>query len=360
MTDVSHALCLDASNPFLESPHSNPKHFLCIEPFLADFVNTQALKTALDVGLIDTLNGQPQSLQAIQNQFPAFQAVSMLLAQLASVNVVNLDAKSGCWTLTTEFSQTLVYQDLLKAKLEFSNLLAPDLIEHYPLFLSDMPAFIQHSRVFELFAYNLSIDITPENIAATRRWMRFTTCLTRYEGRVIAQQNDFSHVRKHIDIGGNSGEFALQLCKQYPQLTSTVVDLPVVCEVGKTHIQHEPEHHRIHFLVADGLTDPLPKEQDLVTFKSVLHDWPPEACEQFIRQAASTLKRGGEILICERGPMDLSQPVPYGLLPMLLFNRSFRSPEAYIPMLKAVGFVDIKLTEISLETPFMQLTARLP
>ena len=345
------------------SKDMDDKGFLCIEPFIAEFSNAQALKTAFEIGLIAYLSQQSATLSQLQQNFPTLEALEILLQQLKAGNVLQLIAQdnsaNATWQISPAFAQTQPFQDLLLAKLELANLVAPDLMQHYALFLTDMPAFIQQARIFELFAYNLSIEITPENIAATRRWMRFTTCLTRHEGRLIARQNDLSHVRKHLDIGGNSGEFALQLCQHYPQLNSTIIDLPVVCEVGKQHLSAEKEFDRIRFCAADALADPLPAGQDLVTFKSILHDWPEEACAQFIRQATRALKPGGEILICERGPMDLSQPVPYGLLPMLLFNRSFRAPETYIKLLQQAGFSAIKLTSIALETPFFQITARL-
>lgn len=346
-------LCLDNST----AEQQDWKAYLCIEEFIQDFVTTQALFTALKLGLITTLSDQPHPEGALQQSHPKVTALSMLLQQLKAANIIEQDDKFR-WQLTTEFNKTLPFQDLLLSKLEFANLLAPDLLEHYALFLEDMPRFIQQAKVFELFAYNRCFEVTQENINATCRWMRFTTCLTRYEGRVIAAHADLSNVRKHLDIGGNSGEFALQLCKANPTLHSTVIDLPVVCEVGRKHIKDEPEAGRIDFKAADALVDKLPQQQDLVTFKSILHDWPIEACAQFIRQAARTLNNQGEILICERGPLDLSNPVPYGLLPMLLFNRSFREPDAYIELLNRNGFNNIEIEIIQLETPFFLIRAR--
>lgn len=346
-------LCLDDST----AEQQDWKAYLCIEAFIQDFVTAQALFTAINLGLIKTLSKQTCSEDALQQAYPHVTSLSMLLQQLKAACVIEQDDKRQ-WQLTTAFRKTLPFQDLLLSKLEFANLLAPDLLEHYALFLEDMPRFIQQAKVFELFAYNRCFEINPENIAATRRWMRFTTCLTRYEGRVIATHANLSRVRQHLDIGGNSGEFALQLCKANPALNSTIIDLPVVCEVGRNHIKNEPEADRIDFKAADALVDKLPQQQDLVTFKSILHDWPIEACAQFIRQAASTLNDQGEILICERGPLDLSRPVPYGLLPMLLFNRSFRDPNAYIELLQSNGFNNIKIETIELETPFFLIRAR--
>jgi O-methyltransferase domain len=77
-----------------------------------------------------------------------------------------------------------------------------------------------------------------------------------------------------LDIGDNSGEFALQITRDYPTLQATVIDLPVVCEVGRHHVSDQPESERIKFQAANALEDTLPGDQDLVTFKSIFHDRP--------------------------------------------------------------------------------------
>ena len=348
----SKALCSDPSSAL----HTNATDYLRVEQYIADFVTAQALYTALKIDLIDAVGYKPHSETMLNRAYPEYEACPMLLQQLQAAGITTQE--EGYWKLSEEFKKCLPYKDLLLAKLEFANLLAPDLLQHYELFLKDLPAFIQQAKVFELFAYDRCFEVTEDNIQATRNWMRFTTSLTRYEGRVIAKQVDLKGSLKHLDIGGNSGEFALQLCKANPELRSTVVDLPVVCEVGKQHLCDEPEANRIRFFAADALTDPLPMQQDLVTFKSILHDWPIPACERFISRAAETLTPEGQIIICERGPLNLKKPVPYGLLPMLLFNRSFRSAEQYQKILHDQGFKNCSIQQFELETPFFMVIAK--
>src|SRR6267378_1789217 len=104
--------------------------------------------------------------------------------------------------------------------------------------------------------------------------MRITTSLTRYEARACLRHHDFGRYARMLDIGGNSGEFALEICKAHPSVQATVVDLPVVCDIGREHVRREPEATRITFVEANALEDRLPEGFDVVTFKSMLHDWP--------------------------------------------------------------------------------------
>ena len=165
-----------------------------------------------------------------------------------------------------------------------------------------------------------------------------------------------------LDIGGNSGEFALQISRRHPHISATVIDLPVVCEVGREHVAAENPSASIQFMAADALSAALPTQQCLVTFKSILHDWPEPAVEQFFRQAHRSLRSGGRVLIFERAQLDPeTQGVPdYGDLSTFLFYRSYRQAQIYQERLQAAGFTEIELVSVQLETPFHLITATKP
>ena len=162
-----------------------------------------------------------------------------------------------------------------------------------------------------------------------------------------------------LDIGGNSGEFALQICSKHPRISATVFDLPLVCDVGRKHIGSKPGSERIAFAKGNALTDVLPKGFDLVTLKSVLHDCPEREAGQFIAKASQSLEIGGTLLIFERGPLEVGEKkVTYSMIPFLLFFRSFRSPSIYVNRLRELGFGDITVKTIDLEVVFYLVTAR--
>ena len=87
-----------------------------------------------------------------------------------------------------------------------------------------------------------------------------------------------------LDIGGNSGEFVLQVCKRHQGLRASVLDLPLVCDIGREHIAAEPEAERISFIKGNAFTDPLPEAFDLISFKSMLHDWPEKDAPSLIER----------------------------------------------------------------------------
>src|SRR5436305_1534224 len=81
--------------------------------------------------------------------------------------------------------------------------------------------------------------------------------LARYEAPVCLAHYDFGRHRRLLDVGGNSGEFALRLCRRHPALRATVLDLPTVCAIGRQHLRRDPEADRITFLPGNAVTDPL-------------------------------------------------------------------------------------------------------
>jgi len=120
-----------------------------------------------------------------------------------------------------------------------------DFLELFTALISDPARFQRSARLFDLFAYDRARELTPENIAHVSRWVRFTTELTRCEAPLLLDQADLSAAMHMLDVGGNSGEFAVQACRRYPALRATVLDLPVVCHLGERHVARTPEAPRI-------------------------------------------------------------------------------------------------------------------
>ena len=331
--------------------------FLRVDDFLRDIVGARALSTALESGLIDALAAGPRLPAQLNSALRFDQRGLGLLLDLLRTNRVIEHRPDGI-ALSAAFEAVLPYRDLLEAKLEFANLVAPDVFERFSALVNDPAGFQRDSRIFNLFGYQHGVEQTPENYRRTQAWVRFTTALTRYEAQACLHYHDFSRARPMLDIGGNSGEFALQICRAHPEVHATVFDLPVVCDVGEDHVRNEPEANRISFVRGNALKDPLPTGFDIVSFKSMLHDWPDADAKRFLTRASQCLAPGGTLLIFERAPLEnLTAPLPYSLVPMLLFFRSVRQPAFYQEHLETIGFRDVKVQTIMLEMPFFLVTA---
>lgn len=333
--------------------------YLCVDGFLGDMVGARALSSAFELGLVDRLLApQPCTLRDLGLHARLDERGARLLVSMLRAHGV-VEGEGDAVRLTGPFAAALEYRDLMEAKLDFAALVAPDFLDLFTTLLADPGRFFGQARLFELFSYDRCFDATPENRANTARWMRFTTALTRYEADACFDAHDFSGYRRMLDIGGNSGEFALRACRRHAGLRATVHDLPLVCDIGEQYVAREPEAARIGFSRVAREGGPFPAGHDLVTFKSMLHDWPDEAMRAFLAQAYEALAPGGTVLIYERGPVEIQETqLAYGQVPLMLFFRSYRTGADYAGPLRQAGFRDIATQTVDLDMPFMLVTAR--
>ena len=334
-----------------------PFDYLRVDDFIENMVAARALTTAFELHLIDTLNvNRSATYDVLKQVIPSsHDGLKLLLKLLADSGVLeNIDDH---YSLTPKFISALQYRDLLLAKLDFSHIAAHDFIDSFSVVITDPIEFMKRSGMFRLFNYGNALESSPQNRNLTKRWMRITTLLTRYEAHACFSLHGFGNYRRMLDIGGNSGEFALQACRIFPELRATVFDLPVVCDIGCEHVRKEPESARINFIKGNARTDGLPEGFDLITFKSMLHDWPEEEVRKFLHKACNALEPGGTLLIFERGPFEIGETgLSYSKIPIFLFAHTLRSPDLYLECLAEKGFHQITVQWIDLELPFFLVT----
>lgn len=352
--------------------------YLRIDNYLGDLVKARALQYAFSTSMVDLLVERPQGLpeSLLQSTLTADLAgLHLLLQILTDAHVVqNVPAGNGItsdvgghafdapcrWQLTESFRQALAYRDLLEAKLEFTLLAAADYLENLPQLARSESEYLERSRIMELFDYSRCLQADDESLAAAWRWMRFTTALTRYEAPACLAVHSMAPYRQVVDVGGNSGEFARQMCEANSQLQATVLDLPAVCEVGRRYLNGLNAGDRVQFEPGSALQEAWPGRPDLITFKSMLHDWPDEGVAILLEHASRHVKPGGTILIFERDRFDKRRgPVRFSDLPMLVFFRSLRGPERYREILERNG-LSVEVQQVELEMPFFVLAARRP
>ncbi len=343
-------------------PHVDEVDFPRVDRFLESEVVAHALTFAFEKGLIDRLDREAAvAADALAAGLRLDPARFGCLAGLLVGGGVFDEPGPGLLALAPAFRAVLPYRDLIGAKLGFAAAAAEDLRRSFPAFIADLPAFMAASRTFELFRYDRCFDVTPDNLAASRRWVSYTTCLTRYEAAPGLQRIGLAGHRRLLDLGGNSGEFAAQACRRAPALVATVFDLPVVCALGRENLTGRPEAARITFRPGDMRRDPLPEGHDLVAFKSVLHDWPPDEACALLTRGAQALAPGGRLVVYERTPMPLrDRPAGYVQAADLVFQPFFREARLYTETLSAQGLAEITVDRIDLETPFHLIVAHKP
>jgi ubiquinone/menaquinone biosynthesis C-methylase UbiE len=341
---------------------------LRVDAFLADFLHARALKSALELGLIEALHGAPDHALALDEWSRAHgadEAGLRFLGQLLHAAGV-LDQHGPRVALTPAFRAAWRWRDLLEAKLDFCGIVLADLAQHGSDWLAAPQRFQRQARTFALFDYGRCFPpFTPENEARTRAWMRLTSALSRAEAAACAEAFDFRPHHHLLDVGGNSGEFAAAMCARHPQVQATVLDLPLVCRIGRTHLQGRSEAARVQFSEGNVRRDdlPWPAGADLISFKSMLHDWPEADARRFLQRAFDTLPPGGGVLVIERSPLPspaAGAMPPFASLPLLVFFRHYRPADFYLQAMQQAGFIEPRVARFTLDQPFHAVSARKP
>jgi len=97
--------------------------------------------------------------------------------------------------------------------------------------------------------------------ADAERARRFTRMLYELHGPLadeISRRLDLTGMTRLLDVGGGSGVVSLALVRRHPSLTAVVVDIPNVCEAGRTIAAEHGLEDRVTYHAADLSSDALP------------------------------------------------------------------------------------------------------
>lgn len=169
--------------------------------------------------------------------------------------------------------------------------------------------------------------------------------LSTMTARALGTSYDFSRYRSLLDIGGGSGAFDIELCKQYGDLDATVFDLPHVAQIASDNAARAGLSGRIKTIGGDFF-GALPEGHDLQLFSMILHDWDEGKNRALLRRSYDTLAPGGAVVISELLVNDdKTGPAPAALMSLnMLIETEGRNytPAEYAAWLEEAGFRNIQ------------------
>jgi acetylserotonin O-methyltransferase len=141
---------------------------------------------------------------------------------------------------------------------------------------------------------------------------------------------DLSRFRHLVDLGGASGHLADAARARYPNLRTTVFDLPAVKRAYPATV------------AGDFFLDPLPPA-DLYVLGRILHDWPDSKIRPLLRKVYDALPGGGGLLIAEKLLDPDNVAAHMQTLNMLICTEGReRTAEEYAALLKEAGFTTVE------------------
>jgi predicted O-methyltransferase YrrM len=184
----------------------------------------------------------------------------------------------------------------------------------------------------------------PQLLAVFWEAMQALSTLT---AGVLGPAIDLSGVRRLLDVGGGSAAFDIELCRQYPDLTATVYDLPTVADIAAAKVKEAGLQERITTVAGDFFADPsLPSGHDTILLSMIMHDWAEDRSRTILQKCWSALPSGGQVIIAELLVNDTrTGPPPAALMSLNMLveteGRNYTAAE-YTTWLKDLDFHNVR------------------
>jgi ubiquinone/menaquinone biosynthesis C-methylase UbiE len=110
-----------------------------------------------------------------------------------------------------------------------------------------------------------------------------------------------NHPRRLLDMGGNTGKWAVRCAEFDPDVRITIADLPPQLELARKTIRGKGLENRVTFLDIDVLDESVsfPGKFDAIWMSQFLDCFSEEEIVSILRRAAASLAGGGTLFILE-------------------------------------------------------------
>ena len=163
--------------------------------------------------------------------------------------------------------------------------------------------------------------------------------------------------RALLDVAGGHGWFSAALCRRYPTLTATVLDLPGSAAVGREIIAEAGMSDRVRHVEGDLATSDFGGPYDAALCFNIIHHLTPEQNVALLRKAGAALAPGGTLavldLFTKPGPPKGDAGDYLGLFFYMTSAAATYSPDELRSWLEQAGFERprrVKIRRIPVQT----------
>jgi SAM-dependent methyltransferase len=117
--------------------------------------------------------------------------------------------------------------------------------------------------------------------------------------QALAASVDLSDRHRVLDLGCGAGSWATTLLRSNPQLTATLVDLPIATGAAEKHVAGIGLADRATVHGADILNDPIPSGHDVVMVNNVIHYYAPDTIRALLTRVAAAVSPGAILIAAD-------------------------------------------------------------
>jgi 2-polyprenyl-3-methyl-5-hydroxy-6-metoxy-1,4-benzoquinol methylase len=244
------------------------------------FNAARAIMAAADTGIFEAIGKNNKTVQQISNDCHTDpKATKHLLDCLVGIGY--LKWSDGNYSLKPKFYKWLLkeYPSNLIGKLRFQ-------FSEWN-WMTKLEEYVRTGKPMELHSV-----LRPDEWTAYQDGMRDLSINTAKE---LAKKIKLpATASTMLDIGGSHGLYSIEICKKYPSLSSTILELPgAIDRAGKIAAAHGLTE-RIKYKTGNALFDDLGEQQyDLIMINNVVHHFTTEQNIELSKKVYRALKPGG-------------------------------------------------------------------
>ncbi len=165
---------------------------------------------------------------------------------------------------------------------------------------------------------------------------------------LLLEEADLSTVKTLVDVGGGIGDISAALLQKFPQLDSTILNLPGAVELVNENAAEKGVADRLRGAAVDIYRDAYPVA-DAVMFCRILYSANEQVTDMLCKKAWEALPAGGRLVILDMIIDDPENPnfdylshyilgagMPFSFL-------GFKTQGTYKDILESIGFSDVRI-----------------
>ena len=302
------------------------------------FVNAQVLWALVELRILNSLLDGPKHMSEIALETSLRPERAEILMNSATALGLTKRRANGVYVLRRKGASLLGVPGLT------------DMIHHHTHFYRDMsdPVALLRDEVdtevshFWPYVFGAS-DSAPVDV--TKNYSYLMAASQKLVAHDTLKMVAFRTGDKILDVGGGTGNFAIELLRKFGDVSVDVFDLPQVRTSAEAHLSANGFKDRIGFQTGSFRDEPLPLGYDVLTLIRVLYDHSDDTVMGLLQSAYDALPYGGKLIVSE--PMTggdrphRAGDVYFAFYTMAMRTGRARSPNQIAEMCKEIGFQSI-------------------
>ena len=299
------------------------------------FVNAQVLWALVELRILNSLLDGPKHVSEIALETTLRPERAEILMNSATALGLTKRRVNGVYSLRRKGASLLGVPGLT------------DMIRHHAHFYRDMsdPVALLRDEVdtelshFWPYVFGAS-DRAPTNV--TENYSQLMAASQKLVAHDTLKMVAFGPKTKILDVGGGTGNFAIELVRKFADASVDIFDLPQVKPAAETHLSANGFSDRIGFQPGSFRNEPLPAGYDAITLIRVLYDHSDSTVMGLLQRAYDALPQGGKLIVSE--PMTggdrphRAGDVYFAFYTMAMRTGKARSANQIAEMCNKIGF----------------------